>query len=214
MLASGCIQTCAGLESGIEAAIHAVRQAFESEDCEAVLLIDAENAFNRLNRKVALHNIKQICPTMYGYLNNSYKSHSKLYLSDGSIILSREGTTQGDNAAMPMYALSTRPRIDSLGKANPTILQAWFADDGTATGKLKALRDYWDYLCEVGPLYGYYPNAQKSVLIVKDIADEPKANLLFNGTNVTIDSDGQRHLGAVIGSDNFRKQYISKKVSN
>ena len=29
---------------------------------DAVLLIDAENAFNSINRKVMLHNLKFICP--------------------------------------------------------------------------------------------------------------------------------------------------------
>ena len=62
--ASGCLQTCAGLEGGIEAAVHSMRKIFEEDDCEAVILIDAENAFNRLNRKAALRNIKQIFPSL------------------------------------------------------------------------------------------------------------------------------------------------------
>ena len=43
--ASGCIQLCGGQISGIEAAVHAVRSAFESDENEAVLLADASNAF-------------------------------------------------------------------------------------------------------------------------------------------------------------------------
>ena len=56
--AAGPLQVAIGLESGAEAAIHAMRKKFESEDCEAVILIDASNAFNSLNRQVALHNIQ------------------------------------------------------------------------------------------------------------------------------------------------------------
>ncbi len=212
-LASGCIQTCSGLKSGIEAAIHSVRETFEKEECEAVLLIDAENAFNRLNRETALLNIKQNCPTMYGYLHNSYKSPSKLYLADGSYILSKEGTTQGDNAAMPMYALGVRPLIDKLALYHPEILQAWFADDGTAAGKIEQLRKFWDLLCKIGPRYGYFPNAKKSVLIVKNSVDKPAATCIFKGSKVIIDCDGQRHLGAVLGSDEFREKYVMEKVS-
>ena len=47
---SGCLQLCGGQISGIEAAVHVVRTAFESEENEAVHLVDASNAFNSLNR--------------------------------------------------------------------------------------------------------------------------------------------------------------------
>ena len=41
--ASGCLQMCGGQIAGIEAAVHAVRTAFDSSDTEAVLLVDATN---------------------------------------------------------------------------------------------------------------------------------------------------------------------------
>jgi len=62
--ASGPIQLCAGLEAGCEAAIHAMLQLFRNDDSDAVILVDADNAFNRLNRSVALWNIQFICPTL------------------------------------------------------------------------------------------------------------------------------------------------------
>ena len=58
--AAGPLQTCTGIKAGIEAAIHAMRQVFEDVDTEAILLVDAENAFNKLNRKAAIENIKQL----------------------------------------------------------------------------------------------------------------------------------------------------------
>ena len=56
--AAGSHQLCAGQLSGAEAAVHAVRKVFEEGSTEAVLLVDASNAFNSLNRLVALHNIR------------------------------------------------------------------------------------------------------------------------------------------------------------
>jgi len=49
--AVGTLQTCAGLESGTEAAIHAVRKRYEEDNSECLLLVDADNAFNKLSRK-------------------------------------------------------------------------------------------------------------------------------------------------------------------
>ena len=44
--ATGIDQLCAGLREGYEATVHAVRDMFDSLDCEANILIDASNAFN------------------------------------------------------------------------------------------------------------------------------------------------------------------------
>ena len=115
-LASGTLQTCAGLESGIEASIHAMRRTYEEDGCEAALLVDADNAFNRLNREMALKTINQKCPLLFKYLHNSYNTPSKLYLNDGSYILSKEGATQGDNLEMAMYAIATKQLIEELAQ--------------------------------------------------------------------------------------------------
>ena len=61
MQGAGVTQICAGHPAGCEAAIHALRNVF-AED--AVMLVDADNAFNRLNRAVALHNIQFTCPPL------------------------------------------------------------------------------------------------------------------------------------------------------
>ena len=102
------LQTCSGLRSGIEAAIHAMRRVFKHNDTEAILLVDAENAFNNLNREAALHNIKQICPSFHQYLENLYQKPAKLVLAGENghdFIKSEEGCTQGCAASMGKYAL-------------------------------------------------------------------------------------------------------------
>ena len=115
--AAGPLQTCAGLKSGIEASIHSMRSIFEKDETEAVLLVDADNAFNRLNRTAALHNIKELCPPFFRYLSNTYQMPAKMIINDQEKtdhILSEEGSTQGDVTAMAMYAIGIRPLIDTL----------------------------------------------------------------------------------------------------
>ena len=48
--ASGAVQLCAGQIAGIEAAVHAVRS--QNDETEAILLVDASNAFNSLNQSL------------------------------------------------------------------------------------------------------------------------------------------------------------------
>ena len=68
-------------------------------DADAVLLIDAEIAFNSKNRKVMLHNLKFICPIIATYILNCYATPSRLFIASGGEILSIEVTTQGDPTA-------------------------------------------------------------------------------------------------------------------
>ncbi len=91
---SGCVQICAGHKGGAEAAIHAIRQIFQDDDDDSVLLIDASNAFNSLNRKAALHNIGVMCPIVHTFVSNLYQPHARLFVPGGAEISSSEGTTQ------------------------------------------------------------------------------------------------------------------------
>ena len=75
-------------------AVHAVRASFLRDDTEAILLVDASNAFNSLNRIVALHNIHQLSPSFVPILINTYRSAATLYIA-GDTLLSEEATTQG-----------------------------------------------------------------------------------------------------------------------
>ena len=78
--------------------------------------MDATNTFNALNHQVALHNIRHLCPSIATVLINSYRYPTKLFV-DGDVILSQEGTIQGDPLAM--YSMATIPlirRLDGLCK--------------------------------------------------------------------------------------------------
>jgi hypothetical protein len=108
-MAAGAFQTCAGVQSGIEAAIHAMARTFRNEECEAVILVDADNAFNRLNRKVALHNIRRSCLSLYQFLYNGYKAPAKLHLGDGPQYPFRRDSYSGRQ-----YAIGTRNLISKL----------------------------------------------------------------------------------------------------
>ena len=164
--AAGPLQTCAGLKSGIEASIHAMRQIWEDSDTEAILQVDADNAFNRLNREAALHNVHEICPPLYQYLKNHYQKPADLIINtteDHYQLKSEEGSTQGDVAAMAFYALGIKPLVDDLATATkPSVCkQSWYADDSSAGGKIGGIKIWWDTLLEQGPKYGYYPKASK-----------------------------------------------------
>ena len=140
-------------------------EMFTEDDCQGVILVDATNAFNSLNRHTALLNIRHTCPEFSTYLINTYRSSSKLSLSE-------EGTTQGDNCASGLYSVSTTVLIKELSLTTLLIKelslidgcnQIWYADDGAAGGNLKAIKEWWDKLLLLGPQFGHLPNACKTV---------------------------------------------------
>ena len=221
-LAAGALQTCSGTESGIEAAIHAMKAHYEEEECEAVLLIDAKNAFNSLNRQVALHSIRERCPAFHCFLKNCYKNPTELFVVDGDrnkeVILGSEGATQGDPSAMAMYSISIQPLIHYLAvnqdNTLPIAKQAWFADDGTGGGAILQLKKMWENVIEMGPKYGYFPKASKSILIVKGMENLPKARSVFKDTGVQVTIEGDRHLGSVLGSESFKHDFVKRKITS
>lgn len=206
MEAAGPLQLCAGQRSGIESAIHAMRTIFNQDDSQGLLLVDASNAFNSLNRSVALLNIRHVCPPIFNILCNCYRSPSDLFV-DGSRIYSEEGTTQGDPLAMPMYALATVPLIRHLS-ASHSVKQAWYADDASSTGLLENLRDWWDDLRNIDPKFGY---DSKTWLVVKS-KYYVEATELFRGTGIQITSEGRPLLGSPVGSQDYINRFVQSKV--
>ena len=109
--AAGPLQVCAGQDGGCEAAVHAMRRIFHHPDTEGVLLVDATNAFNTINRQAALQRISIICSSIAQILINTYRTPVRMVIVGSGEIASTEGTTQGDPLAMAMYALAVTPLI-------------------------------------------------------------------------------------------------------
>jgi hypothetical protein len=205
-------QLCSGLSCGIEGAIHAMHDLFQKE-CEpgsswGMLLVDANNAFNSVNRQLALWQARIHWPHCARFLFNTYNGHAELVIRDSNMRLySEEGVTQGDPLAMPLYALATLPIINKL-KSEQTITQCWYADDSSAQGTLNNLRHWWDKISQIGPAYGYFPQDKKSYLIVNE-NDKKHAQQIFKGVNVSI-TTGSRFLGSYIGEG--KENFVNKKV--
>ena len=120
--AVGSLQLCASQEAGCKAAVHAIHELFCDMGNDAVLLVDASNAFNTIHRQTALQNIRFLCPTLSTILINTYRAPVHLFIAGGEHMLSQEGTTQGDPLAMAMYALVLQPLITLVKCGMPMML--------------------------------------------------------------------------------------------
>ena len=212
MQAGGYLQKCSGLPAGIEAAVHAMQQIYEEATTEAMLLIDASNAFNSSNREVALHNVQRLCPPLSMILRNSYQSPDRLFVNGGGEITSSEGTAQGDPLSMAFYALATVPLITNLQQHCQDVKQTWYADDSGGAGRLKHVREWWDCLQGRGGAYGYHTNPDKTLLLVKpSLVDQ--ASEVFSGSGIEIKTGCTKYLGSVIGERESIPGHIKKRVA-
>ena len=114
----GSLQVSAGQMSGSEAAAHAMNIIFSADQTDAILLIDATNAFNTLNRSAARHNISILCPIIAAFLINTYRLPVRLFVTGGHERNSSEGTTQGDPLLMSIYRMSLIPLMLPLQNAS------------------------------------------------------------------------------------------------
>ena len=59
-------------------------QIFNEEDLEAVLSINASNAFSAVNPDLVLHNVRVACPEIAVFVRNCYALPPRLFILGGS----------------------------------------------------------------------------------------------------------------------------------
>ena len=206
----GSSQLCAGVQCSIEGAIHSVRDMFNSNDW-GLLMVDARNAFNSINRSSLLWNVRILWPRASRFVFNTYRGHSPLIVKGSpEILFSCEGVIQGDPLSMFVYAVGTVPLIKTLDELIPILTQIWYADDASVTGELSDIRLWFDHLLSQGPRFGYYPEPHKSCLVVKE-SMIPLAQQLFGDLGIKI-TTSNRLLGGVIGDLSGCNAFVSDKV--
>eukprot|EP00957_Ditylum_brightwellii_P082167 6248124-Ditylum_brightwellii.AAC.1 len=149
MEACGAKQLCAGLWSGIKGGIHAIDNLWQ--DCRddnswGILLVDARNAFSKLNRMAMLCHVHHIWPAGSRYLFNAYQHWKILVIWGGVNLHSKEGVTQGDPLTMILYALGVLHIIDHLEQYESQarllfLLQIWYADDFAFASKFPEIKN-------------------------------------------------------------------------
>ncbi len=77
-------QLCGGVRCGIKAAIHTVSDLFKDHEADGwgVLMIEASNAFNNINRQAALWNTRILWPSCSLFLFNTYRGWVPLIVTD------------------------------------------------------------------------------------------------------------------------------------
>ena len=100
---------------------------------EVLLLVNAANGFNNLNRCGMLWTLRHRCPKFSKFAFNCYRREILLVcrqpVDAAEILLSKEGVTQSDPLAMALYGVALLPLAEILCENFLAIFQPWYADD-------------------------------------------------------------------------------------
>ena len=146
------------------------------------------------------------------FVINCYSEPSRLFITGGKELTSSEGTTQCDPISMAIYAMGIIPLMTMVHSMSAYIKQIAFSDDLTGIGTIETLKESLDLIIEHGPYIGYYVNADKSWLICKQQHLE-HAKQIFTDSPIGITIEGRKHLGAIIGSAEYKVNYVQEKVA-
>ena len=103
------------------------------------------------------------------------------------------------------------PMLKSRRETTDPVKHAAYADDLGGAGRIKSLRSWWDNVNEVGLLFGYFPNATKSWLVVKEQKLE-EAKAIFSDTDISITTSGRKYLGKTEEMKTYQTELVEKWI--
>ena len=194
----------------------AATAATEPREQEILLLLDAKNGFNMLSRLGMLWTVRHRWPQAARFVFNCYRHEARLVCrrpgQEALILFSREGVAQGDPLAMAIYGVGLLPLGEHLRAKHPLVFQPWFADDLAAMGTPEDVAACLVELQRVGPMFGYYPEPEKSWGICP-LADEAAAKAAFEAMELNVNwTRGHRYVGGFVGSVAMRNRWIEPQV--
>eukprot|EP00534_Pseudo-nitzschia_fraudulenta_P001034 CAMPEP_0201119006 /NCGR_PEP_ID=MMETSP0850-20130426/3183_1 /ASSEMBLY_ACC=CAM_ASM_000622 /TAXON_ID=183588 /ORGANISM="Pseudo-nitzschia fraudulenta, Strain WWA7" /LENGTH=295 /DNA_ID=CAMNT_0047384539 /DNA_START=18 /DNA_END=901 /DNA_ORIENTATION=+ len=187
----------------------------DPDDPQGTLLVDAANGFNELGRKALFWTTRHRWPHGARFAFNCYRHSAQLVLrgepgSRCSILLSREGVTQGDPLSMVLYGLSLVPLAETLRRSHPDVIQPWYADDAAMHGTVSQIASTMRQLLALGPARGYFPEPAKSIFLGRPETSVRAREVLeeFNFKFL----DGHRYIGGFIGTDEARDAWLAPQI--
>lgn len=108
------VYSCNRQEASIETDIHAMHEIFNENKADAIILVDSENTFNTINRKILLLNIADLCPDLATFICIWSVIPPRLFIIGGKEMTSREEKTHSDPIAIVSYVIRLTPLLDNL----------------------------------------------------------------------------------------------------
>jgi hypothetical protein len=168
-------------------------------------------AFNLADRGNMLSETKEEAPQIYRGAAYTYGAELVLFAGD-SVIGNSNGAQQGDPLGSTLYGLGTLKLIKRILMACPGIkLSPHYLDDGIFAGEVEDLVKVIEIIREEGPSIGAFLNLKKSMVWwPSQVRPDWSAFPLELQRN---EEQGFKILGAAVGSAEFKRDLLDKKIA-
>lgn len=199
--------------------VHSIRLLFDQwkeEEDWGFFITDARNAFNSACRKTLLVTCRCLWPSGCRFAFNSYRHWRTLVVRTDSttpeILYSKKAVTQGCPFAMYMYGIGIPPLFKGCQGDLPGTTQPTY--DSACGGHFQDHIPYLLVQClrANGPDYGYYPDEEKSRIVVHPSQVE-NVRSVFQPLGCTV-ATGKVYLGGFVGARAELEAYVQGKVAN
>ena len=227
--------------NGAEKIAHCLQAIIDADNTKDIFTPDANNAFNSLNLKHALYQIKLNIPSILPYLREIYGKSSTAWYEllpninpDSHIVAGihkEEGVDQGCVSASFLYSMGINPLLQDIKNilGNDGFVK-FFADDGNLAAPTENMINVIKLMSSNGPSLGYTMNKTKGKYLMGRCTSEQEAiekkNYLISLNFAPPDSIiihpsnrqennaiyGTVAVGTPIGTDAFIKNFMQKKL--
>lgn len=154
-VALGHRQTGLGTKGGVDAVVHAVDTALESDEQNVALSFDCENAFNTLDRDATFAAVKEYMPKLLPVVRCAYGAATPLHAvgapPGAEAIWSSRGVRQGDPMGPLLFGVTLQRLLKAVFSAEPSALPVAYLDDIALVVKPAALERAYKQLVGDGP---------------------------------------------------------------
>jgi hypothetical protein len=215
------------MEEGEDPPWTAKAEGGQREECvdgpEGLTLVDARNGFNELSCYAMLWTARHCWPKGARFAFNCYRHYVRCLVrcpgGEPSILLSREGVTQGCPQSGILYGLGLLPlagflRRDSDAKqpSNSMVLQPWYPNNLAMMGASKRIARVFQLLMENGPSMGYFPEPAKLYHICPK-EEEVEARAAFEEAGIEVNyCRGKHYVGGFVGSEAMLERWLDPMV--
>ena len=145
------LQLGVGVRGATEQIARKLRRILIANPGAFVLQIDLSNAFNSVDRSKVQEGLRSQLPELLPWFELTHSQPSPLFCQD-QVLVSQQGTQQGDPLGPAFFALAIHPVISAIDTG--LLWEAWYHDDGILVGDesavLAALASVGEHLLRMG----------------------------------------------------------------
>ena len=215
------LQMGVGISNGVEGILHALNYVIKKHDLPpdtVLLLVDFENAFNKVDRQYVIDQAWEHFPQIAAWVQYTYGTAASLFAGK-DILKASAGIQQGDPLGPLLFALVLQLLLKKLKELGVDLTS--FLDDLTIVAPAAKARECLDILITEGPSYGLTVSLTKTVVwwprpVVGSTLQAPAGSQIgydLFPTIVRSSADGVKLLGGAVSlTDSFFEIVAAERV--